>query len=48
MEEQVSIALDAASSEFYSEGKYLIEEEELNSSEMVSYLIDLSTKFPIV
>ena len=48
MEEQVSIALDAASSEFYNEGKYLIEEEELNSSEMVSYLIDLSTKFPIV
>ena len=48
MEEQVSIALDAASSEFYSEGKCLIEDEELNSSEMVSYLIDLSTKFPIV
>ena len=48
MEEQVSIALDAASSEFYKEGKYVIENQELSSSEMVSYLVDLTEKFPIV
>ena len=48
MEEQISVALDAASSEFYSDGKYLIENQELSSSDMVSYLIDLSKKFPII
>ena len=48
MEEQVSIALDAASSEFYDNGTYLIENEKLTSSDMVNYLIDLTEKFPIV
>ena len=48
MEEQVSIALDAASSEFYNEGEYQIENQNLSSSEMVDYLVDLTNKFPII
>ena len=48
MEEQVSIALDAASSEFYNEGEYQIENQNLSSSEMVDYLVDLTKKFPII
>jgi enolase len=48
MEDQVSIALDAAASEFYKEGSYLIENQKLSSSDMVNYLLDLTQKFPIV
>ena len=48
MEEQVSIALDAASSEFYKEGEYQIENQKLSSIEMVDYLVDLTKKFPII
>jgi enolase len=48
MEEQVSIALDAASSEFYNEGEYQIENQRLSSSDMVDYLVDLTKKFPII
>jgi enolase len=48
MEDQVSIALDAAASEFYKDGSYLIENQELSSSDMVNYLLDLTQKFPIV
>ena len=48
MEEQVSIALDAASSEFHNEGEYQIENQNLSSSEMVDYLVDLTKKFPII
>ena len=36
--DEVSLALDVAASEFYKDGKYLIENEELSSSEMVDYL----------
>ena len=32
----------------FEESKYLIENQELSSSDMVSYLIDLTEKFPIV
>ncbi len=48
MEEQVSIALDAAASEFYSEDSYHIENQTLTSSDMVNYLVDLTEKFPII
>jgi len=47
-EEQVSIALDAAASEFHKDGKYLIEEQELNSVEMVDYLVNLADQYPII
>ncbi len=47
-EEEVSIALDAAASEFHKDGKYLIEEQELSSVEMVDYLVNLADQYPII
>ena len=46
--EQVSLALDAASTEFYSEGIYEYEGKKLNSSEMILYLSKLVSNYPIV
>ena len=44
------LALDAASTEFYKDGKYVLsgEGKTLGSDEMVRYLEDLVTKYPIV
>ena len=53
-EEEVMIALDCASSEFYKEGKYdysLFEGSKgsiLSSEEQATYLTDLTKKFPII
>jgi len=47
-EEEVSIALDAAASEFHKDGKYLIEDQELSSVEMVDYLVNLVGQYPII
>ncbi|WP_288250085.1 phosphopyruvate hydratase [uncultured Prochlorococcus sp.] len=46
--EQVSLALDVASTEFYSDGIYKYEGKSLNSSEMISYLSSLVSNYPIV
>ncbi|MBI2259749.1 MAG: phosphopyruvate hydratase [Flavobacteriia bacterium] len=48
--EEIFIALDAASSEFYKNGKYVFEStgEERSSSEMVDFWSDWSKKYPIV
>ncbi len=46
--EQVSLALDAASTEFYNNGIYKYEGKSLNSSEMISYLSRLVSNYPIV
>jgi len=48
--EDMTIALDVASSEFYSEAGYSLESEgrTLSSEEMASYLEDLCNKYPIV
>ena len=46
--DQVSIALDAASSEFFKDDFYHYGGKKLNSSDMVSYLSDLVSKYPIV
>lgn len=48
--EDVYLALDAASSEFYKEGKYELvgEGKSLTSAEMVDYLADLCANFPII
>ena len=47
---EVSIALDAASSEFYKDGKYVLagENRELTREEMVEYYANLVEKYPIV
>jgi len=46
--DQISLALDAAASEFYKDNSYLIEGNKLNSIEMSDYLVDLTTLYPIV
>lgn len=47
--EDIMLALDAASSEFYEEGKYHLKGENrvLDAAEMVAYYDKLSRKFPI-
>jgi len=46
----VVLALDAASTEFYKDGKYALEGEgkSLDSAGMVKYLADLAARYPIV
>jgi enolase len=46
----VYIALDAASSEFYKGGHYVLsaEKEKLNSNDFITYLEGLSKKYPII
>lgn len=48
--EQVFLALDAAASEFYKDGKYVLasENKSYSSEEFVDYLADLSARYPIV
>jgi enolase len=48
--EDVVLALDAASTEFYKDGKYVMEGEgkTLSSAEMVKFYEDLCAKYPIV
>lgn len=46
----ICIALDPASSEFYKNGKYILESEgkKLSSEEMVDYYVNLVEKYPII
>ncbi len=48
--EQVKIALDVASTEFFKDGKYHLagENKVLTSAEMVAYYEELMTKYPII
>ncbi len=48
--DEIAIALDPASSEFYKDGKYVLKSEgkTLSSKEMVDYYVDLVEKFPII
>lgn len=48
--EQIMIALDPASSEFYIDGKYVLKGEgrSLTSAEMVDYYAALADKYPII
>jgi len=49
--EQIKICLDVASSEFYKDGKYVLEGEggkTLTSSEMVNFLADWADRYPII
>lgn len=47
-EKEISLALDAAASEFYEDNQYLIEGNKLSSNEMSDYLINLTNLYPIV
>jgi enolase len=48
--DQVKLALDVASSEFYKDGTYHLEAEgrSLTSSELVAYYADLVSRYPII
>jgi enolase len=48
--EQIAIAMDPASSEFYENGRYELKGEgkSLSSEEMVDYYVNLCNKYPIV
>lgn len=44
----IFIALDAAASEFYSDGSYKFEDKKISSSNMISYYEKLIEKYPIL
>ena len=46
--DQVSIGLDVASSEFYNDGVYNFQGEQLSSDEMIAFYEDLISKYPII
>ncbi|MHB9053641.1 MAG: phosphopyruvate hydratase [Thermoleophilia bacterium] len=46
--QEIAIALDPASSEFYEEGKYLLDGENKTSSEMIDYYEYLVDTYPII
>ncbi len=46
--DQISLALDAAASEFYKDNNYFIEGKRLNSIEMSDFLVDLTNLYPII
>ncbi len=47
-EGDVKFALDSAASEFYNNGKYNLEKNELTRSQMVDFYKNLSEEFPII
>ena len=47
-QEQVCLAIDAAASEFYKDGKYHIEGRALNSAELTDYYLDLVKRYPLI
>ncbi len=47
-EGKVRLAIDAAASEFYSDGIYSIDGRKLSSEELVDYYVELCKKYPIV
>ena len=44
----VVLALDCAASEFCKEGRYTLEEKDLSSKDLIEYLSDLCSRYPIV
>lgn len=44
--DQVEFAIDAAASEFYEDGKYLIDGKKLSGEELVDFYTDLLKKYP--
>src|SRR5579863_6502056 len=46
--EDIAIAIDAASTELWSDGAYHLDGRSLSPGEMVAYLVDLADRYPIV
>ncbi len=45
---EAKIAVDAADSEFYKDGKYLLEGKEFSRQELINFYKDLVVRFPII
>jgi enolase len=46
--EQIALAMDVAATEFFDKGKYHLEGKSITSDQMIDYLAELTSKFPIV
>lgn len=46
-EGRMKLAIDAAASEFYADGMYLLDGKKITSAELTQYYADLSAKYPI-
>ncbi|MFQ5521980.1 MAG: phosphopyruvate hydratase [Acidimicrobiia bacterium] len=46
--DEIALAIDAAASELYREGRYWLEGQELTSEEMVDYLAGLADAYPLI
>jgi enolase len=46
--QDVVLALDCAASEFYKDGRYTLEDKNLNSNDLIAYLAELVGRYPIV
>ena len=46
--EKVQIALDAAASEFYKDGKYIVKGEKLSAADMSAFYGEMCKKYPII
>ncbi len=44
----VNLAIDAAASEFYKDGKYLVDGKELSTDELIKFYEELVNKYPII
>ncbi len=44
----VKIAIDCAASQFYKEGKYILEKKEFSRINLIDFYKDLATRFPII
>ena len=47
---EISLAIDAAASEFYKDGKYVLagENKSFSSAEMIGYLADFTKRYPLI
>ncbi len=46
--EEIALAIDAAATEFYSDGKYVLEGASYGAAEMIDYYAGLADKYPII
>jgi enolase len=46
--QDVVLALDCAASEFFKEGSYTLENKKLSSGQLIDYLAELASRYPIV
>ncbi|HEX54590.1 MAG TPA: phosphopyruvate hydratase [Candidatus Altiarchaeales archaeon] len=47
-EDDISLAIDAAASEFYSNGRYILDGSEMDRNDMIGFYSDLISNYPII